>query len=226
MNTKLRTIFTEHGWLAIVVFALLAFAGYQTFYIFDTYAEEVPTKNSVSPQADESTKNDSKLNHNLKPDYGRYYDFPAYNTLDPFQEMAIFREQMDRIFNDTFSRFRRSPGFAVKDDSTFSPRMDIGQGKDSYTIKMDIPGVEKSDIKVKLKGRLLTISGKREEIVEDDQNNQQFQTERRFGAFERVFSLPGPVKPDQVKADYKNGVLTLTIPKSEPKQDEFEVKVN
>ena len=121
---------------------------------------------------------------------------------DPFRMMdALFRWDPFRSDSSFFA-----PG------GEFSPRFDVKETKSSYVIKADLPGLNEEDLNVSVTGHQLTISGRREQERRDE-GDQYFAVERSSGSFARTFSLPDVVDPDAVKADLKNGVLTLEIPK-------------
>jgi len=115
-----------------------------------------------------------------------------------------------------------------EDDSTYSwsPRVDVHETGKEILIDVELPGMEKKDVKVELKNNTLTISGERKSERKSDKN-QCCRIERHYGKFERSFGLPETVQPDKVSAEYKNGVLTLTLPKTGkaiPKEVNIEVK--
>jgi HSP20 family protein len=110
-------------------------------------------------------------------------------------------------------------------ESSFSPKMDISENKENYILRLDIPGVAKSDISIKVQNNNLVISGKRDDKVENYKDNKMIRYERSYGNFTRVYSLPGPFDKDKIKAKYENGVLTITVPKTEKTQSETEIKV-
>jgi HSP20 family protein len=134
---------------------------------------------------------------------------------------------MDQLFDSTFSRFRMSPGFVVKNgNSIFIPRMDLSEDKENYIIRMDLPGMKKSDIKITFKGKNLLVSGKKEKVKES-KGNKAISYERSYGSFTRICSLPGPVDKNKTKAKYSNGVLTVTVAKApEKKEKEVTIKVD
>lgn len=94
------------------------------------------------------------------------------------------------------------------------PAVDVYEEKDNVVIKAEIPGLSKEDINVQVTGSTLMIKGekKREEEVKED---DYYRCERSFGSFTRAVALPSDVKPDQVKASFKNGVLEVRLPKTE-----------
>jgi HSP20 family protein len=165
--------------------------------------------------------------HNLpQPPIDPFDDFGFdADAWDPFQEFRTMRQQMDQLFNDSFGRFRMSPNFdSLWGASTFSPSMDVEEKNGNYIIRMDIPGADKSNISVSIEDREVTVSGTVDETVEE-QGQNQLRKERRSGRFNRSFPLPGPVKADEMEAEYSNGVLVITVPKAEEKGTSRSVEV-
>ncbi len=133
---------------------------------------------------------------------------------DPLREFHSMRQQMDQMFNDSFGRFQQDPDFqSMWGGTTFSPSMDLEEKDGNYVVRMDIPGVDKSDISVNIEDRVLEVSGKIDETVQE-QGKNQLRKERRTGQFSRSFTLPGPVKAAEMEARYESGVLIITVPKT------------
>ncbi len=108
-------------------------------------------------------------------------------------------------------------------DTTWRPAADVMEEKDAYFVNVEVPGLEKDDIKISFENHVLTLSGERKLEHEEDNDNYR-RIERSYGKFERSFRLPQEVKAEEIKANYKNGVLSVEIPKSErvlPKQIEI-----
>ena len=113
-----------------------------------------------------------------------------------------------------------SPFFAPQhartdvDGHDWTPSVDISETDDVFKVRAELPGVAKDDLHVSVKDNLLTLSGeKRQESVDDTQNYRR--VERRYGSFQRRFTLPSEVETDDIKAEFSDGVLTLSIPKPE-----------
>ena len=113
-----------------------------------------------------------------------------------------------------------SPLFAAQHPKTdadrynWAPAVDISETDDGFEVRAELPGVAKEDLHVSIKDNLLTLSGeKRQEKVDDTQNYRR--VERRYGSFQRRFTLPSEVETDDISAEFKDGVLTLSIPKPE-----------
>jgi HSP20 family protein len=133
---------------------------------------------------------------------------------------------------DMFARYGKAlgmPGTAGQEAITTTewvPRVDISETDDAYIIKAEIPGVNKEDVKVTAENGVLTISGERKE--EKAENNKKIhRVERLYGTFFRTFVLPDNVDESKINAEFKDGVLTLTVPKTEKaKPKSIEVKVH
>jgi HSP20 family protein len=125
---------------------------------------------------------------------------------------------LDRLFDDFFAPANSETG--ASETWSWQPVVDIYDKDESVVIKADLPGVDKKDIHVDLKGRVLTLSGERAEEKEAD-GEGYYRQERAYGKFVRTFNLNTDVLPDKINATYRDGVLHITIPKSEsnkPKQ--------
>lgn len=140
---------------------------------------------------------------------------------DPFRELTMAQHRINHVLADAFTG-------AGSEAFDFLPAVDIRTGADrSLIIEADLPGIPKESISVHVENRTLTIRGERKrEIVEDDKKAGIHRAERAFGSFVRAFSLPETADPQRVQADYKDGVLTVTVPVAEAaKPRSIEVKV-
>jgi len=143
---------------------------------------------------------------------------------DPFRNLTSFQDQMNRLFEDSFFR-PRSDTSAL---TTWAPAVDIYETADELVVKADLPEINEKDLDVRVENNTLTIRGERkfEQTVSED---NYLRVERAFGSFSRSFSLPSTVNADAIKADYRNGVLTVRMPKheeSKPKQIRVNVTSN
>ena len=146
-----------------------------------------------------------------------FFNNAPYNaqTWNPYEEIQRMQRDMDRIFNNAFSRFNASPDFQhLFRDSITTPEMDVQEDNDKYTVIVNLPGSSKEDVSVNLSGQTLTVKSEQkfEKQDKDSQGNIIFQ-ERRSGSFLRSLTLPGPVKQAGMKTNIDNGVLTITVPK-------------
>jgi HSP20 family protein len=128
----------------------------------------------------------------------------------PFEDFSTLRREMDRVLEHFFGE----PSGEERPLGTWTPRTDVKETNDSLTITAELPGLEAKGVDVALSGDMLTIKGeKKEEKEEKDEYHHV--VERSYGAFSRMVRLPAPVAADKIKASFKNGVLTVTLPKTE-----------
>ena len=152
-------------------------------------------------------------------------DDPLY-AFDPF----------DRFFDDLGSTFfrralspRNGPGNGSgngRGNGTFSPPVDIIQDENQMVLKAELPGVKNEDIEVSVHDDRLTLKGAKRSEIENNEEPYQY-VERRYGEFARTFQLPATVDADKIRAQFKDGVLTVTLPVAEqakPKRIEIKVK--
>ncbi|MCI0571036.1 MAG: Hsp20/alpha crystallin family protein [Myxococcaceae bacterium] len=124
---------------------------------------------------------------------------------DPFERM---RELMRWDPLQALRQLAPSPAATT----AFAPDFDVKETKDSFIFKADLPGVKENDVDISLTGDRLTVTGKREE-EKTEEGERFYAYERTFGSFSRSFTLPEGVSAEDVRAEMKNGVLTLTLPK-------------
>ncbi len=129
---------------------------------------------------------------------------------DPFREMVSLREAMDSLFENALIQ----SDMGAQQRGPWGLPLDVTENEDNIVVKASVPGVNPEDLDVTVNGDVLTIKGQ-VKSDEEKKSERYYLRERRFGSFERSFTLPAPVKPDAVEAEYQNGVLTLTLPKSE-----------
>ena len=146
----------------------------------------------------------------------RYSPFAEYETLPT---LRVFQDTVNRMFTEPNSR-------------PWVPAVDIKETENELIFKADIPDVEMKDIDLVLENGTLTLRGERRfesPAVNEKKDGAWHRVERSYGRFERVFTLPETVNPEAVKADYKNGTLTITLQKKEvakPKQIKVQVSNN
>ncbi len=121
--------------------------------------------------------------------------------------------RMDRMFGRMFEPSLVSY-MVPETHGVFTPRIDIKETKKEFRVVSEMPGIDQKDIDVSVRGGTLTISGEKKELKEDTEG-QYCHVERMFGRFYRSISLPDTVDVDHVKSVYKNGLLTITLPKNE-----------
>jgi len=141
------------------------------------------------------------------------------NRWEPFRGAATLQEQVNRLFGNVLERSAEESNL-----TSWAPAVDIYETEHELVVKADLPEVDPKDLDIRVENNILTIRGERK--FEKKVNEENFlRVERAYGSFSRSFSLANTVNSEAIKADYQNGVLTLTIPKREeakPKQ----IKVN
>ncbi len=125
-----------------------------------------------------------------------------------------FSNNCKKFFGDLDSPFFSQWGLKPFNSGDFSPRVDVTEDKNNLYVHAEIPGVDKKDIKINVVGDELTISGEKKS-EEKDENKNYFRLERSSGSFSRSFTLPAEVVIDKIEAEYKDGVLNITLPKTE-----------
>jgi len=145
----------------------------------------------------------------------------AIARLEPFRGLANLQDQFNRIFNESIRNF--SEESAV---TTWAPAVDIYETHNELVVKADLPDVDEKDIDVRVENNLLTIRGERK-LEKSVTEENYLRVERTYGSFSRSFSLPNTVNSEAIAAEYKNGVLTVTLPKrEEAKPRQVKVSVN
>lgn len=129
---------------------------------------------------------------------------------DPFRNISTLQEQVNRLFEDSFFRGRGDESSLA----AWTPAVDIYEDGNQVVIKADLPDVNEKDIEVRLENNMLSIRGERKFEKKVSEENY-LRVERAYGTFSRTFSLPSTVNAEQVNAAYRNGVLTITLPKRE-----------
>ena len=125
----------------------------------------------------------------------------------PTRELDPFRVMRELMRWDPFSEMT-----PIVSEAAFAPAFEVKETKDAFVFKADMPGIQEKDLEVKLTQNRLSISGKREQ--EKSEKGETFYTyERSYGSFARAFTLPEGVDGENIKAELKEGVLTLTLPK-------------
>ncbi len=113
--------------------------------------------------------------------------------------------------------------YGLKD---WMPRVDVEERENDFEVSMDIPGVDKKDIKVSLDNKVLTIKGERKVERNEEEEGKYHCTERMYGSFQRSFTLPKSIDSKKIRARHENGVLTITLPKAEEARErEIEIEV-
>ena len=145
-----------------------------------------------------------------------------FTELAPFREFERMRRDMDRLWDSFFERGVRR----TDEEGEWLPSLDVAETKNDVVVKAEIPGMDPKDIDISLTDGLLTIKGEKKQEREEKEKDYHL-VERSYGTFTRSIRLPKEVQRDKINASYKNGVLTVTLPKSEEaKRQEIKIKVN
>jgi len=139
----------------------------------------------------------------------------------PLRDMVSIQEEMNRLFSAS-GGFGRTPkrwssfgsvGFEPE-EGLWTPTVDVSETKDEIVLTAEVPGMKKEDIKLSVQDNVLTLSGEKKQEKEEKDTNF-YRLERNFGSFCRSFTLSTSVQTDKVKASFKDGILKVTLPKSE-----------
>jgi len=152
------------------------------------------------------------------------YELARYRM--PFRDIELVGKEMDRLWDTFFeemplSRLVRREEWPNK----WLPTIDLSETKNEFVVKAEVPGMSPKDIDISLNGGILSIRGEKKQEKEEKEENYHF-VERSYGSFSRTIRLPGDVQSDKIKAAYKDGVLKISLPKSEEsKRKEVKIKV-
>ena len=148
---------------------------------------------------------------------------PEPAVWDPFRHLTTLRDEIDRFFESPLSALT---GPTQPFLSGWLPPVDLYQDKDSVLLRAELPGMKKEEIDISLHEGLLTLSGERK-AEQKQEEAEACRSERFVGRFQRTLALPVGVQADKAKASYKDGILTVVLPKAEeakPKQIQVSVK--
>jgi len=139
-----------------------------------------------------------------------------------FDELNRLRDEIDRVFQSSFGDMTPSMGFL----EGWSPAVDLFEDRDKFTVKAELPGMKKEEIEVSLHGNTLTVSGERKR-QQEHREGENYRSERYFGRFQRNIQLPQAVETGKVHASYRDGILSIELPKTEEaKRKQIEVKTS
>jgi len=125
----------------------------------------------------------------------------------PFQEVETLRRQLDQVFDE----FK---GFSKERSETWTPAIELQDSADNLLLRAQLPGIDRKDLDIQVTREAVLIAGERR-YEQHNEDQGYFRSEFRYGKFHRVVQLPLPVQNDKVSAEYKDGILTLTLPKLE-----------
>jgi HSP20 family protein len=151
--------------------------------------------------------------------FGFESGFPApMSGFDPF---TTLHREMNRLFDDAL---RGWPSQSASGGAVSAPRMNVSETENEIRVEAELPGVSETDVQLELSDDLLTIRGEKQAEREDKNTNYHI-VERSFGSFARSVRLPFSPRPDQVKAEFNNGVLKITLPKSAAQEKVHRIQV-
>jgi len=140
---------------------------------------------------------------------------------NPGEIQRRYKDEFDKLFDGFF----RESDFLPKSLYSLSPKADIEENDNEYIINIELPGVDKKDIKLNVENNVLVIKGEKKQSEEVKEENYLC-CERSYGSFQRTFEFPGLIKPEKIEAEFKDGILRVLAPKSEEtKKKEIEIKV-
>ena len=128
------------------------------------------------------------------------------STWAPFRDFGRLREDLER--------FLGTPYETSTDMWGWGPAVDLYEDKDQFTVKCEIPGIKKEDLDISVEGNTLSVCGERK-YEQEERPGEAYHTERYYGRFQRTITLPQTVNANKVNAAYKDGVLTISLPKTE-----------
>ena len=130
---------------------------------------------------------------------------------EPFRDLLTTQREFDRLFKEAFSPMSGETEVSTR---SWAPPVDIYETEDAIVLKAELPGVDPKDVEVRVEDNTLYLKGERKFEKEVKEQNYH-RVERSYGSFARSFSLPNSIDAEKVKAEYKDGMLTLTMPKRE-----------
>ena len=136
-------------------------------------------------------------------------------SLIPFRSSNRWLDQMRNEMDEMFERFLGAPAELKTDGNVtaWAPRLDVAETDKGYEIAAELPGMDEKNVEVKFADGVLTIKGEKQEEKEEKKKDY-YLSERNYGSFQRAFQVPDGVDADKIEATFKNGVLTVTMPKS------------
>jgi HSP20 family protein len=143
---------------------------------------------------------------------------------EPFRDLVTMQDRLNRVFEDAF----RGPARGAEEDwlgGSWAPAVDIYEHDGNLVLKAELPGIDPKDVDVRVENNVLTLRGERK-FDEEVKRESCHRVERAYGTFGRSFTLPNVVDTQNIKAEFKDGVLRVTMPKREeakPKQIQVQI---
>lgn len=147
---------------------------------------------------------------------------PSAAPWPAFGRLSDLRDELDHLFGSPLTELSRTSQLL----SGWTPALDVFEEKEIFVVKAELPGMKLEDIEVSFQDVSLSISGERKSETKHE-DAEVYRAERYFGRFQRTVALPAAVAADKIKAAYKDGVLTVTLPKTEEaKPKQIDVSIN
>jgi HSP20 family protein len=137
-------------------------------------------------------------------------------------DLISMQREMNRLFDGFFRDGLQEDAFS----SVWAPAVDVSERDNEYVVNVELPGVSRDDVNIVMENNVLTIRGEKKQKNEETKGNVH-RIERTYGSFQRSFTIPATIRSEKIDANFKDGVLTVTLPKDEgskPKQIEVKVK--
>ncbi|HSM86342.1 MAG TPA: Hsp20/alpha crystallin family protein [Candidatus Limnocylindrales bacterium] len=139
---------------------------------------------------------------------------------DPFSELTTLQDRINQLWNPPFGLFRGLTPETERSLTAFVPSVDVYEDDQNIILQAELPGLQEKDLEISLENNVLTVSGERK-LENEEKKENYHRIERSYGRFTRSFTLPPTVDPENVNAEFSNGVLKITLTKREeakPKQ--------
>ncbi len=130
----------------------------------------------------------------------------------PLRDIVSIQDEMNQLFDDFFGRTPKR--WFRPEEGLWTPNVDVSETKDEIVLTAEMPGMKKEDITLSVQDNVITLSGEKKS-EEEKKDANFYRLERSFGSFCRSFTLPTPVEAEKIKASFKDGILKVTLPKSE-----------
>ncbi len=145
---------------------------------------------------------------------------------EPFRDLLAIQDRMNRIFDESFRGINRPTDDDWALGGTWAPLVDIYEREGNIELKAELPGIDPKDVDVRVENNVLTLRGERK-VDREVKRESYHRVERAYGSFSRSFTLPTVVDTEKIKAEYRDGVLHLTLPKKEEaKPRQISIKIS
>lgn len=214
----------RENFLVALVIVLVALIAFETGYLMNAKKNERKLETTKKESVYGASYPASRISRYHSVNAPALPD-PFTRNWDPFEEMDQIHKMMNRMINETHNR-SKAQGVSGMVFSSFDPDLDVKETNTEYIIRLDLPGIDKDKINVKIDNGVLTVAGERQAEKEEKNEGEGFyRMERSFGSFSRSFPVPADADVDGMKAETKNGVLTVRFPKLAQARPSTEKKV-